>query len=145
MVVLQPGDAGATGGFVRLVFGGGPDLLRRLGDGGQCAGGVRQRPAAGPTRGPAAALLILDGLEPLQFAPTSPTPGQLKDQGLAALLKGLADSSLSLCVVTTRYSIPDLKAFWQTTAPEHDLKRLSLAAGVALLKKLGVQGSAARR
>jgi len=26
------------------------------------------------------ALLILDGLEPLQFAPTSPTPGELKDQ-----------------------------------------------------------------
>ena len=35
------------------------------------------------------ALLILDGLEPLQYAPTSPTPGELKDQGLAALLKGL--------------------------------------------------------
>ena len=87
------------------------------------------------------ALLVLDGLEPLQFAPTSPTPGELKDQGLAALLKGLAGSSRGLCVVTTRYSIPDLKAFWQTTAPEHELQRLSLAAGVALLKKLGVQGS----
>jgi hypothetical protein len=35
-------------------------------------------------------LLILDGLEPLQYAPTAPTPGELKDQGLAALLKGLA-------------------------------------------------------
>ena len=51
------------------------------------------------------ALLVLDGLEPLQFAPTSPTPGELKDQGLAALLKGLAGSSRGLCVVTTRYSI----------------------------------------
>ncbi len=87
------------------------------------------------------ALLVLDGLEPLQFAPTAPTPGELKDQGLAALLKGLAGSSRGLCVVTTRYSIQDLKAFWQTTAPEHVLKRLSLAAGVALLRKLGVQGS----
>ena len=64
------------------------------------------------------ALLILDGLEPLQYAPTSPTPGELKDQGLAALLKGLAATSLGLCVVTTRYSIPDLRAYWQTTAPE---------------------------
>ena len=57
------------------------------------------------------ALLILDGLEPLQYAPTSPTPGELKDQGLAALLKGLAATSHGLCVVTTRYAIPDLRAF----------------------------------
>ena len=31
--------------------------------------------------------LILDGVKPLQYAPTSPTAGQLKDAGLAALLK----------------------------------------------------------
>jgi hypothetical protein len=84
------------------------------------------------------ALLILDGLEPLQYAPTSPTGGELKDQGIAVLLKGLAASSHGLCLVTTRYSIPDLRAFWQTTAPEHELARLSKAAGVSLLRKLGV-------
>jgi hypothetical protein len=84
------------------------------------------------------ALLILDGLEPLQYALTSPTGGELKDQGIAALLKGLAANSHGLCLVTTRYSIPDLRAFWQTTAPEHELARLSKAAGVSLLRKLGV-------
>lgn len=87
------------------------------------------------------ALLILDGLEPLQYAPTAPTPGELKDQGLAALLKGLAATSHGLCVVTTRYSIPDLRAYWQTTALEEKLLRLSKAAGVALLKQLGVKGT----
>jgi tetratricopeptide (TPR) repeat protein len=87
------------------------------------------------------ALLILDGLEPLQYAPTSPTPGELKDSGLAALLKGLAASSRGLCIVTTRYSIPDLKAYWQTTAPEEKLLRLSREAGVHLLQRLGVKGS----
>jgi hypothetical protein len=87
-------------------------------------------------------LLILDGLEPLQYAPTAPTPGELKDQGLAALLKGLAAASHGLCVVTTRYSLPDLKAFWQTTAPEVRLLRLSREAGVHLLKTLGVRGTA---
>lgn len=87
-------------------------------------------------------LLILDGLEPLQFAPTSPTPGQLKDQGIAALLKGLAAASHGLCVVTTRYSLPDLRAFWQTTAPEVKLLRLSREAGVHLLQTLGVRGTA---
>jgi hypothetical protein len=86
-------------------------------------------------------LLILDGLEPLQYAPTSPTPGELKDQGIAALLKGLATANHGLCIVTTRYSLPDLKAFWQTTAPEVTLLRLSRDAGVHLLKTLGVNGT----
>ncbi|HAB17728.1 MAG TPA: toll/interleukin-1 receptor domain-containing protein [Verrucomicrobiota bacterium] len=81
-------------------------------------------------------LLILDGLEPLQYAPTSPTPGQLNDQGIATLLKGLAASSHGLCLVTTRYSLPDLKNFWQTTVLEKELKRLSKEAGVALLRSL---------
>lgn len=88
------------------------------------------------------ALLILDGLEPLQYAPAAPTPGELKDQGIAALLKGLATNSRGLCVITTRYSLPDLKGFWQTTAPEVKLLRLSRQAGVDLLKTLGVQGTA---
>lgn len=87
-------------------------------------------------------LLILDGLEPLQYAPTSPTPGELKDQCLVALLKGLAQYNRGLCLVTTRYSLPDLNAFRQTTAPEVALHRLSRAAGVELLKKLGVCGAA---
>jgi tetratricopeptide (TPR) repeat protein len=89
------------------------------------------------------ALLILDGLEPLQHGPTAPTFGELKDQGLSALLKGLAATSRGLCVVTTRYTIPNLKAYWQTTAPEIELKRLSTTAGAALLKSLGVKGSPA--
>ena len=55
-------------------------------------------------------LLILDGLEPLQYAPTAPTGSELKDQGIAALLKGLATDSRGLCIVTTRYSVPNLKA-----------------------------------
>jgi len=86
------------------------------------------------------ALLILDGLEPLQYAPTSPTPGELKDAGLAALLKGLAADSDGLCIVTTRYSLPDLKAFWEFTTTERKLLRLSRDAGVHLLKTLGIKG-----
>lgn len=86
-------------------------------------------------------LLILDGLEPLQYAPTSPTPGELKDHGIVALLKELAANSKGLCIVTTRYSLPNLNAFRQTTAPEIKLLRLSREAGVHLLKTLGVNGS----
>lgn len=83
-------------------------------------------------------LLILDGLEPLQYPPGPPMDGKLKDDGIATLLKALAASSRGVCIVTTRYSIPNLKAYRQTTAREHDLKRLPLRAGVALLKQLGV-------
>lgn len=87
-------------------------------------------------------LLILDGLEPLQHSPNALMPGELKDQGIAALLKGLASASYGLCVVTTRFSLHDLKVFWQTTAPEVSLRRLSIAAGSQLLKSLGVTGGA---
>lgn len=90
--------------------------------------------------GAQSALLILDGVEPLQYAPTSPLAGELKDQGLAALLKGLASQNRGLCVVTTRYALPDLRAYWQTTAPSHDLPRLARAAGVQLLQTIGVKG-----
>lgn len=86
-------------------------------------------------------LLILDGLEPLQYSPTSPTRSELKDAGLIALLKGLAANNDGLCIVTTRHSIPNLQTFWQTTAPELKLRRLSLDAGIHLLKALDVHGT----
>ena len=56
--------------------------------------------------------------------------------------RGSPPTSHGLCVVTTRYSIPDLRAYWQTTAPEEELPRLSKEAGVALLRTLGVNGHA---
>lgn len=84
-------------------------------------------------------LLILDGLEPLQYAPTSPTKGELKEGGIVALLRGLSDNNAGLCIVTTRYSIPDLNAYRQTIAPEIELTRLSTKAGVNLLQELGVR------
>ncbi len=89
-------------------------------------------------------LLILDGLEPLQYAPTAPTPGELKDEGLRALLKGLAQRNKGLCLVTTRYRIKDLEGY-AATAPQHDLSPLSKEAGAKLLKRLGVKGTLKER
>jgi len=116
-----------------LTFFGDPDMA------GSAQGAFEKGRRLAQVVGERRALLILDGLEPLQYAPTSPTPGELKDQGVGALLKGLAATSQGLCVVTTRYSIPDLRSYWQTTAPMHDLLRLSLAAGVKLLRTIGVK------
>jgi class 3 adenylate cyclase/tetratricopeptide (TPR) repeat protein len=91
-------------------------------------------------------LLILDGLEPLQYpyGSTAFQPGELKDQGVAKLLKDLATSSQGLCVVTTRIGLPDLKAFVNKTVREEKLTRLSRIHGVELLQKIGVQGSERR-
>lgn len=87
-------------------------------------------------------LLVLDGLEPLQHPP-GPLGGELKDQAMAGLLKGLAGRNTGLCVVTTRERVKDLAAFEGATAPRRDLGRLSAPAGVELLETRGVHGTAA--
>jgi tetratricopeptide (TPR) repeat protein len=85
-------------------------------------------------------LLILDGIEPLQYPPGRPEiEGRLKDPGLAALLKGLAAGNPGLCVVTTRERIADLTGS-PSTAPQIPLEELEPGAAVALLRQLGVDG-----
>ncbi|HKH45333.1 MAG TPA: hypothetical protein VKM72_11765 [Thermoanaerobaculia bacterium] len=85
-------------------------------------------------------LLVLDGIEPLQYLPGRPEiEGRLKDPGLAALLKGLAAGNPGLCVVTTRERIADL-AGSPSTAPQIPLETLKPGAAVALLRQLGVNG-----
>jgi hypothetical protein len=85
-------------------------------------------------------LLILDGLEPLQYPLTVSKAGQLTDKGLAALLQSLAADNRGLCVVTTRISVQDLTTFLGTTVREDALTGLSKDAGAMLLRKLGVVG-----
>jgi tetratricopeptide (TPR) repeat protein len=91
-------------------------------------------------------LLILDGLEPLQYSTSSTAfkPGELKDQAIAKLLKDLAATNRGLCIVTTRVEIPDLQAFKGGAVVETHLKRLPREAAVRLLKLMGVKGSERR-
>ncbi|HSS49616.1 MAG TPA: TIR domain-containing protein [Thermoanaerobaculia bacterium] len=85
-------------------------------------------------------LLVLDGVEPLQYPPGRPEiEGRLKDPGLTALLKGLAAGNPGLCVVTTRERIADL-AGSPNTAPQIPLEVLEPDAAVTLLRQLGVDG-----
>ena len=89
-------------------------------------------------------LLILDGLEPLQYPPghQGGLAGQLKDPALAALLRGLADKPHNgLCVVTSRQSVTDLEANQGRTVTDWELERLDDGAGAALLAHLGVNGT----
>ncbi len=84
-------------------------------------------------------LLILDGVEPLQYPPGE-MEGRLKDPGLQCLLRELARHNPGLCIVTTRLPVDDLKDFVGASAEQIELEHLSPEAGAAYLKHLGVKG-----
>ncbi|MEN9864530.1 MAG: hypothetical protein RL748_120, partial [Pseudomonadota bacterium] len=83
-------------------------------------------------------LLLLDGVEPLQYPPASTMRGELKDSGLLALLRGLAARQTgSLCVLTSRYALPQIEAYCE----QIDLPHLPMEAAVALLRQHCAIGS----
>lgn len=88
------------------------------------------------------ALLVLDGLEPLQHPP-GPDEGRLKDQALQALLRQLAAHNEGLCLISTRAAVTDLSPFEGNTAIRVDLEHLSPEAGAEVLRALGVKGAQA--
>ncbi len=93
-------------------------------------------------------LLVLDGLEPLQYGPSRRAGGQgdagltggLRDEGLKALFRQLAADNAGLLLVTTRLKVPDLKGTQAPAVITRPLTRLDAHAGVGLLKALGVDG-----
>jgi TIR domain/AAA ATPase domain len=89
------------------------------------------------------ALLVLDGVEPLQHGP-GPQTGQLKDQGLRALLRRFAAASPravhGLIVLTSRLAVADIQRFRNGAAPVVDVERLSDEAGAELLRDNDVWG-----
>ncbi|GAA4798502.1 toll/interleukin-1 receptor domain-containing protein [Lysobacter hankyongensis] len=84
-------------------------------------------------------LLILDGIEPLQYPPNDPQAGRLKDQALDALLRELAADNPGLVVVTTREHLTDIGKLANTEAQKLD--KLSKEAAVALLRDLNIVGT----
>ena len=89
------------------------------------------------------ALLVLDGVEPLQHGP-GPQAGQLKDQGLRALLRRFAAAppraDHSLIVLTSRLAVADIQRFRNGAAPVVDVEKLSDEAGAELLRDNDVWG-----
>jgi tetratricopeptide (TPR) repeat protein len=89
------------------------------------------------------ALLVLDGVEPLQHGP-GPQTGQLKDQGLRALLRrfGAAPPKAdhSLILLTSRLAVADIQRFRNGAVPVVDVERLSDEAGAELLRDNDVWG-----
>jgi tetratricopeptide (TPR) repeat protein len=89
-------------------------------------------------------LVILDGLEPLQY-PSGAMRGRLKDPALQTLLSGLLVQNRGLCIITTRENLPDFANTKHSLSPEIELPPLSPAAGAKLLADLGVTGSEEER
>lgn len=94
-------------------------------------------------------LLILDGVEPLQYPP-GPMAGQLRAPGVQSLLKRLArvatnTDNHALCVVTTREALTDLVEFERRPDAARGstlrvrLNNLSAQAGAALLHHAGAK------
>ena len=65
--------------------------------------------------------------------------GELKEPGMAAMLKLIATAKRGLCLVTTQYLIPELRIFSGGTVLQKELPRLSRRAGVELLRTFGVR------
>jgi hypothetical protein len=84
------------------------------------------------------ALLVLDGMEPLQSAQRVDR-GKLRDPALEVLLRGLAKQSAGLCLITTREPLADLGK--KSGIVECDLEQITPQAGRALLRALHVAGT----
>ncbi|MBF0401183.1 MAG: TIR domain-containing protein [Magnetococcales bacterium] len=87
-------------------------------------------------------LLLLDGLEPLQYPPGVQL-GRIRDPAMAAFLNKLAWQNNGLCLITTRVQVQDLvdktAGVWQIA-----LDHLSVQAGAELLASYdGLTGSRA--
>jgi tetratricopeptide (TPR) repeat protein len=89
-------------------------------------------------------LLLLDGVEPLQRGLDTQL-GQLKDQGLRALLRRLAAippaQVTGLVVLTSRLAVKDIALWRDGVAPVIDIEQLTDEAGAALLRDNGVWGT----
>jgi hypothetical protein len=89
-------------------------------------------------------LLVLDGVEPLQHSLDTQL-GQLKDQGLRALLRRFASTPPGqphgLIVLTSRLAVKDIARWQNDVAPVVDVEKLSDEAGAALLRDNGVWGT----
>jgi tetratricopeptide (TPR) repeat protein len=84
------------------------------------------------------ALLVLDGMEPLQSAYEFER-GKVRDPALESLLRGLARQSAGLCLITTRESLPDLTG--RSGVESRDLEQINVQAGRALLRTARVVGT----
>jgi len=86
------------------------------------------------------ALLMLDGLEPIQQP-----DGRFKDPGMTSLLATLStDANRGMCLCTSRLPLTDLDTYASAEILKMDLENLSETDGAQYLHLLGVPGTDAQ-
>jgi len=88
-------------------------------------------------------LLILDGIEPLQYplGTQAGMGGKLKDPALAALLRELSFEQPGLCILTTRVAVTELEGIAEPQHLRRPLENFDKKEGAELLKNIGVRGA----
>jgi tetratricopeptide (TPR) repeat protein len=84
-------------------------------------------------------LLILDGLEPLQYIP-GPKSGQVENPAVALLIRELASNNTGLCLITSRLPVADLSSYDDGRVQTLSLDHLTYESSVKLLKNMGIYG-----
>jgi tetratricopeptide (TPR) repeat protein len=84
-------------------------------------------------------LLLLDGLEPLQYPLGGAMNGALKDKGLISLCKQLAAKNNGLLLISSRQPVMELEG--RPHLLPHKLKPLDAAAGIDLFRAAGIKGT----
>jgi nucleoside phosphorylase len=85
------------------------------------------------------ALLVLDGVEPLQWGPGA-EEGKIKDPALQALVRALGTQNKGLCVISSRLCVTDVEDYGEMS-PRLDLEHLSAEAGAQVLVARGTRGT----
>ncbi len=84
------------------------------------------------------ALIVLDGIEPMQIPRGDELHGRLRDDALADFLVTVARENAGLCVVTSRLPLPDLAGIDAGLVTQVRLPNLPLADAVAMLRGFGL-------
>jgi tetratricopeptide (TPR) repeat protein len=86
-------------------------------------------------------LLVLDGLEPLQYPLHHVQAGQLTDPDLRDFLGLLAQRNPGLVIISSRQALTDFTCGAATPTRQHDLEELPVECAVALLRKMQIIGT----
>ena len=86
-------------------------------------------------------LLILDGLEPLQYPVAGAMGGSMRDKYFLRLLKELSMGLNGLVLLSSRQKVVELEGKSETNITQQPLQGLNTDAGVALFRHYGIVGS----
>ncbi len=86
-------------------------------------------------------LLVLDGLEPLQYPMGGSMDGALRDEGLKVLFNQLALQNKGLLLISSRQKVVELEGKPEPLVIQYPLPPLSVNAGISLFKAAGIKGT----